>query len=140
MQIPTILLVDDDEVDAELVSRAFRQHKIANPLIHAMDGLCALAILRGETEVAPLLKPYIILLDIKMPGMSGLAFLHEIRQDLALKRSVVFMLTTSDAQQDIDAAYSENIAGYILKQTVGPDFANALKLLDNYQTLVILPN
>jgi CheY-like chemotaxis protein len=140
MPIPSILLVDDDEIDAEMVSRAFRQQKIANPLIHAMDGLCALALLRGETAVAPPLKSYIILLDIQMPGMSGLDFLHELRQDPALKRSVVFMLTTSDAPQDIDAAYNENVAGYILKQTVGPDFENALRLLDNYQTLVILPN
>ena len=139
MQIPSILLIDDDEVDAELVKRAFCQHKIVNPFIHAMDGVCALEVLRGTADVGPLRPPFIILLDMKMPRMTGLEFLQELRQDPALQRSVVFMLTTSDNLRDIDSAYDESIAGYILKENVGEGFADALRLLDAYQTLVILP-
>jgi CheY-like chemotaxis protein len=140
MQIPSILLVEDDEVDVEVVRRAFCQHKIANPFIHAMDGVCALEILRGESDVGPLRHPYIILLDIKMPRMDGLQFLKELRQDPVLQRSVVFILTTSDDPQDREEAYSKNVAGYILKQNIGTDFADALRLLDAFQTVVILPD
>ena len=55
-----ILLVDDDEVDAEAIFRSFARHKIANPLVHAVDGLEALALLRGEQASNPLGRPYII--------------------------------------------------------------------------------
>ena len=139
MLIPSILLIDDDEIDTELVRRAFQQHKIANPLIHVTDGLSALALLRGEPGVVPLRKPYLILLDMNMPRMNGLEFLHELRQDPVLQSSVVFMLTTSEDEQELAAAYAEGIAGYILKKNVGPDFVDALLLLGFYQTLVTLP-
>lgn len=139
MLVPSILLIDDDEIDTEIVRRAFRQHKLANPLINAIDGFAALELLRGKPGVLPLSKPYIILLDINMPRMNGLEFLRELRQDPELENSVVFVLTTSDNRQDQADAYREHIAGYILKQKVGQDFANAIRLLDNYQTLVILP-
>lgn len=139
MMIPSILLVDDDEIDAEIVKRAFQQQKIANPLIHTTDGIKALEILRGKTGIAPLLKPYIILLDINMPRMNGLEFLSELRQDPDLQRSVVFVLTTSEDEGERWQAYGAYIAGYMLKKNVGIDFANALRLLDDYQTLVVLP-
>lgn len=140
MLIPSILLIDDDEIDAEAVQRAFRQHKLANPIIHAVDGIMALEILREKSAKSRLTKPYIILLDINMPRMGGLEFLHELRRDPNLTDSVVFMLTTSNSHEDKLAAYREHIAGYILKQNVGADFTGAIQLLTNYQTLVVLPD
>jgi CheY-like chemotaxis protein len=140
MLVPSILLIDDDEIDAESIKRAFEQQKIANPLIHVTDGLAALALLRGQPGESPLPKPYIILLDINMPRMNGLEFLYELRQDPNLAHSVVFVLTTSNNPQDRVFAYEQHIAGYILKRNVGQDFGNALRLLANYQTLVVLPD
>src|SRR5215212_3654714 len=102
--MPSILLIEDDEVDAEAVGRALRQQQLANPLIHAPDGLCALDLLRGRPGEAPLPKPYIILLDMNMPGMNGLEFLRELRQDPALAESVVFVVTSSTNPQDKLAA------------------------------------
>jgi CheY-like chemotaxis protein len=75
-----------------------------------------------------------------MPRMNGIEFLHELGQDPALKHTVVFVLPTSLNNQDRLDAYAHNITGYVLKQNVGEDFVNALRLLDNYQTLVVLPN
>ena len=140
MLLPSILLIDDDQVDTEMVVRAFCQQKMANPLLHVEDGLHALELLRGQSGVAPLPKPYIILLDLNMPRMNGLEFLYELRQDPNLAHSVVFVLTTSKNHQDRVFAYEQHISGYILKQSVGQDFANAIRLLADYQTMVILPD
>src|SRR5690349_16771786 len=120
MKVPAyILLVDDDEVDAEAIFRSFARHKISNPIAHAVDGIEALAFLRGDQQSNPLPRPYIILLDLNMPRMNGLEFLRAIRQDAALKSSVVFILTTSNREEDKWAAYNDQVAGYILKEKAG---------------------
>jgi len=133
-----ILLVEDDEVDAEAVTRAFLKHKIANPIIRAGDGLEALGILRGE-GVAAMPRPYIILLDLNMPRMNGLEFLQELRDDDALTDSVVFVLTTSDDERDKTAAYKTHIAGYVLKSKAREDFSRLIELMDCYWKIVELP-
>ena len=134
-----ILLVEDDEVEAEAIFRSFARQKVINPIVHASNGLEALAILRGANAATPLPHPYIILLDINLPQMNGIEFLQTIRQDPALKYSVVFVLTTSEREEDKLAAYNEQIAGYILKANAGRDFLEMLQLLDSYQLLVELP-
>lgn len=138
MGIPSILLVEDDELDVELVERSFRKHKMANPIITAPNGLIALKILRGNHHTA-LTKPYIILLDINMPQMNGLEFLRELRSDNDIAKNVVFMLTTSDNPQDRDDAYACHVAGYIVKQNAGKDLGNAIRLLENYQDVITFP-
>ena len=80
-----ILLVEDDEIDAEAVVRAFRRQKIANPLTIVQDGIEALNALRGEGGHKKLLSPYIILLDINLPRMNGIEFLQALRTDPVLK-------------------------------------------------------
>lgn len=139
MPLPPILLIDDDEIEAEAISRGFRHGHLANPLIYACDGVSGLAILHGSPNVPPLHKPYIILVDMNMPRMNGLEFLQALRQDPDLTDTVVFMLTTSDGFGDRLAAYKAHIAGYILKQNVDPDFVNVIQLLTDYQTLIALP-
>ncbi|CAN5441362.1 response regulator [soil metagenome] len=140
MLIPSVLLIEDDSIDAEDVKRAFRNHKIANPLVHVEDGISALEVLRGKPGIPPLPKPYLVLLDINLPRMNGLEFLRALRQDPTLPRTVVFVLTTLTDPKDRAYAYKEHIAGYILKQNVGPDFMNAIRLLNDYQLLVVLPD
>ena len=92
-----ILLVEDDEVDVMAVKRALKTLKIANPFFRAADGIEALEMLRGTGGKKQLPSPYIVLLDLNMPRMDGLEFLDELRQDPALHRSVVFVMTTSAA-------------------------------------------
>ena len=84
-------------------------------------------------------KPDVIFLDIEMPRMNGFEFLQEIRSDNELMDSVVFVLTTSDADSDKIRAYYENIAGYMVKSAVGPQFLKLAKLLDSYHESVNLP-
>lgn len=131
----TILLVEDDDVDAKSVERAFKKLKIVNPIVRAKDGMIALELLK-KCEVS---KPYLILLDLNMPRMGGLEFLAEIRKDEGLKNSVVFVLTTSKDDEDKLAAYEKNIAGYIVKERLQYGFDELVKLLDHYWRIVELP-
>lgn len=139
IQSVTILLIEDDKVDAEAMDRALKKAKIINPLVRVTDGLEALDLLRGTNDVDPLPRPYIILLDLNMPRMNGLEFLTEIRGDDHLKDSVVFVLTTSDADRDKVAAYEKQVAGYIVKSKAGEDFVKLISLLDHYWRIVEMP-
>ncbi|WP_321531060.1 response regulator [uncultured Desulfuromonas sp.] len=132
----TIFLVDDDDVDVMGVQRALRKLKILNPVVRAHDGLEALELLRNPSTVK---RPYIILLDLNMPRMNGFEMLTELRQDKALASSVVFVLTTSKADEDKVEAYQHNVAGYIVKNKVGEDFMGLIEMLDRYWRVVELP-
>jgi CheY-like chemotaxis protein len=134
-----ILLVEDDEVDAEAIVRSFRKEKIANPIWIACDGLEALQFLRGEAGRTRIPSPYLILLDINMPRMNGIEFLHSLRRDPELKSSIVFVLTTSNRDEDKLAAYDEQIAGYVLKQRAGENFINLVNMLDSFWRIVEFP-
>jgi len=75
-----------------------------------------------------------------MPKMNGLEFLAKIRKDESLQSSVVFVLTTSHAEEDITAAYSKQIAGYFVKDDVGSNFCDMLDMLEGYWRIAHLPN
>lgn len=134
-----ILLVEDDDVDAEGAMRAFKQKKIANPIRRAMDGVEALDILRGTNGAEKIKLPYMILTDINMPRMNGIELLEEIRKDPELKPSVVFVLTTSQREEDKVKAYEFNVAGYLIKSHVGEDFMKMIDMLDSYWRIVEFP-
>jgi CheY-like chemotaxis protein len=135
-----IFLVEDDDGDAKAVIRAFEKAKVANPIVRAHDGKEALEALRGENGHSKPPSPYILLLDLNMPRMDGIQFLQEIRQDPELKKSVVFILTTSKSDRDKAEAYNLNVAGYIVKETAGQDFLKLINMIDNYWRLVELPS
>lgn len=134
-----LLLVEDDEVDAEAIVRAFRRQNLKNPITIVSDGFDALCVLRGECGRVRLQAPYLILLDLNMPRMNGVEFLQILRQDPQLMYSVVFILTTSDSDQDKLAAYHAQIAGYFLKQRAGENFVNLVELLSMYWRMIEFP-
>jgi CheY-like chemotaxis protein len=134
-----ILLVEDDRVDAEAITRAFRKVKIANPIQVVPDGVTALQTLRGHGDIPPLSRPYLILLDLNLPRMNGIEFLDALRRDPLLRDSIVFVLTTSNAETDKSAAYAYNIAGYLTKINAGVDFLLLVQLLDYYWSCVEFP-
>lgn len=134
-----ILLVEDDDVDAEAVIRAFRKRRIANPVEIVQDGIQALERLRGTEQTPPLERPILILLDLNMPRMNGIEFLQNLREDPSLHDNIVFVLTTSDADRDVTAAYQQHIAGYLVKSRVGEDFIELTNLVQHYWRYVELP-
>jgi len=135
----TLLIVEDDELDVIGIRRALESLKVANPLIVANDGVEAIEYLRGENGREKLEQPFVILLDINMPRMNGIEFLKEIRSDPILKKSTVFVLTTSESDADIIGAYDYNVAGYIVKSDAKASFLEAASLLSFYWTIVELP-
>ena len=136
-----ILLVEDDEVDVMNVKRAFSKYKIANPLYVAGNGLEALAMLQSSADSPPKVPESrrLILLDLNMPKMNGLEFLHQLRKDKNLKRTPVIVLTTSDEDKDRIEAYNLNVAGYILKPVTFSNFAEVMVALNKYWTLCEMP-
>ncbi len=133
----TVLLVEDNVVDVMAVRRAFKKHKIANPLVLATDGVEALELLRNADQPVP--RPLLILLDLNMPRMNGIEFLAELRADHELRTTIVFVLTTSNSDKDRVESYGYNVAGYIVKSDVGKEFVNLINLLDQFWTLVVFP-
>ncbi|BDU26613.1 MULTISPECIES: response regulator [unclassified Flavobacterium] len=113
MKTPTILLIEDDELDTISVERSLKKLEIQYELHTAYNGLEALHLLRGETGKA--LYPDVILLDINMPRMNGIEFLKIIRGDEKLKDLKVFIMTTSSESNDRINAENLGISGYIIK-------------------------
>lgn len=132
----TILIVDDDDIDAMGIQRALTQRKLLNPVVRARDGLEALRLLRLPGVVQ---RPCLILLDLNMPRMNGIEFLEQLRSDPELSRLVVFVLTTSEQDSDKLAAYQFNVAGYIVKRQVAEGFMQVMEMLDHYWRVVELP-
>ena len=131
-----ILLVEDDEVDVMNVKRAFEKNKILNPLYVASNGLEALSMLReGKVPQARRL----VLLDLNMPGMSGIEFLRELRADRKLRLTPVVVLTTSGDEKDRIDAYDFHVAGYLRKPVEFPNFMELTAALNKYWTLVEMP-
>lgn len=108
----TLLIVDDDEVDVRAITRGLRRIGIDTPISVATDGLEALATLRDAATVS---WPYLVVLDLNMPRMSGLELLRELRADAVLSATPVLILTTSDDENDKAHAYGHHVAGYLLK-------------------------
>jgi len=134
----TLLLVEDDDVDAMSVERGLAKAKILNPLVRAVDGVEALEMLRGEGR-DQLRPPYLLLVDIQMPRMDGIGLIRAIRADPDLTRTVVFVLTTSDDDRDKIAAYDLHVAGYIVKSNTKEELLPLTAMLDYYLLIVEPP-
>jgi len=135
----TVLLVEDDDVDAEAVIRSIRRSQVPVDVVWVEDGVEALEVLRDQHPSERVERPVIVLLDLNMPRMDGFEFLQALRSDPDLRDLVVFVLSTSSADADRMRAYHENIAGYLVKSSIGPQFARLARLLLSYRTAVTLP-
>ena len=131
----TILLVEDDDVDAMTIERAFKKLRVGNTIVRACDGLEAFELLNDSV----LASPFIILLDFQMPRMNGLEFLEALRKDPKHASSIVFVLTTSKADEDMISSYKHNVAGYFLKNSAGDEFLDIVNVLDGYWKIVHFP-
>ncbi|RMG40146.1 MAG: response regulator [Planctomycetota bacterium] len=137
-----ILLVEDDKVDVMNVQRAFRQRRLRNALYVVGNGAEALDFLhhRGrfaDPKTSP--RPGIILLDLNMPVMNGIEFLHAVKSDEQLRLIPVIVLTTSADEHDRVESYGLGVAGYIVKPMEFPKFVEALATIDMYWELCELP-
>lgn len=134
-----ILLVEDDDVEAEAIQRAFEKADVKHPLYRAKDGVEALEMLKGENARYSIPKPHLLLIDINMPRMSGIELLSHIRSEPTYKRTLAFVLTTSKSLEDRMRAYNYNIAGFVNKSDVNKDYKNVINMLENYTEIVAFP-
>ena len=132
----TILIVEDDKVDAITIQRALKELKILNPVFICENGLEALNFLNNEEN--PL--PGIILLDLNMPKMNGVEFLEHRNNNQTLKLIPTVVLTTSKNEQDKVESFNLGVAGYMIKPVDYMQFVEVIKTIDLYWTLSELPN
>lgn len=128
-----ILLVEDDEIDVKALLKAFKKLKIANPVTVAKDGL------DGWEALQTIARPFLIIMDINMPRMSGIELLQKMREDQRFHDAIVFILTTSTDEQDKFDAYNLNVAGYMLKSDMGTSFIRAIEMVENYWRVIEFP-
>jgi len=137
-----VLMAEDNEHDIVATKRAWKKHYIANPLYIVNDGEECLDFLRekgkySEPGSAP--RPGILLLDINMPKMDGLAVLKEIREDEDLRRLPVIILTTSKAEEDRLKGYDLGVNAYVVKPVGFESFSEAVRTISLFWQLVELP-
>jgi len=109
-----ILLIEDNDIDVELVKRITRRLGLDLPITRARNGLEALKLL-NEAESDVLNKPYIILLDINMPLMSGFELLDHLSTNGPDIEMPIYILSTSEAESDLSKAKSFSVNGYLIK-------------------------
>lgn len=123
----TILMAEDDDGHAKLVQERFESVGVYNPIVRFKDGQETWDFLSG-TGVEPG-KAYLLLLDIRMPGLDGIEVLRRVKQDHRLKNMPVIMLTTTDDPKEVSACYELGCNNYLIKPVVFEKFAEMVKRL-----------
>jgi two-component system response regulator len=132
-----ILLVEDNPDDVALTLRALKSNNITNDVIVAQDGVAALDYLFGSGG-KPALEdlPAVVLLDLKLPKVSGLEVLERIRGDDRTHLLPVVILTSSDEEHDLIRGYSLGANSYVRKPVDFVEFTQAAKQLGLYWLLM----
>ncbi len=134
-----ILLVEDNPQDVELTIRALKKHNITNKLIVLEDGAEAMDFIfcRGKYEERGITNhPKVILLDVKLPKVSGLEVLRAIKEDERTRTIPIVMVTSSRQDPDIKTAYEYGANSYVVKPLDFNAFVEAMSQLGLYWLLV----
>ena len=132
-----ILLVEDDPNDVFLLERAFEKAGLRDLLKVVTDGGQAIDYLSGrgayeDREQFPL--PFLLLLDLKMPGTDGFEVLQWVRAQPELARLLIVVLTSSNVQSDVDRAYELGANSYLVKPVGFDEMVNLIKRFEIYWT------
>lgn len=130
-----ILLIEDNMNDAELTMRALKKNHVANHIIHVIDGAAGLDFLfgKGAFEGRDIKnKPKLILLDLKMPKVSGLEVLEQIKKSEITKHIPVVVLTSSKEHPDVEKSYALGANSYIVKPVDFESFRKTVNDLGVY--------
>lgn len=137
----TILLVEDSQADAEMAIDALGEARLVNPVVHLEDGVDCLDYLyaRGEWANRDTGDPVVVLLDIKMPRMSGLDVLARMRADERLRRIPVVMLSSSREESDLIHSSDLGANAYVIKPVDVDQFFDAVRTLGQFWALLNQP-
>lgn len=134
-----ILLIEDNIDDERLTLRALRRNNIMNEVVVACDGQEAIDYLFGSGSYAGRdmnVMPAVVMLDLKLPRLSGLEVLTRIRNDARTKRLPVVVLTSSEDEQQIEQAYASGANSFIQKPTDPAEFSEMVLQLAMYWLLL----
>ena len=135
-----VLLIEDDLGDVELTETALSRSKLRVNLHVVNDGEEALAYLRQEGQYTNASRPSLILLDLNLPGLSGLEILSAIKSDQSIKSIPVVILTTSDTNRDILKSYEIGVNCYVTKPIGLKEFVKIVNAIEEFWfTVVQLP-
>lgn len=135
----SILLVEDNPDDEDLTLRALRQAKVANEVIVARDGVEALDYMFGKGKFAGrdvTILPAVVLLDLKLPKLSGLDVLQRLRADARTRLIPIVILTSSSEDEDMLQSYASGANSYVRKPVEFGAFANSVSQLGVYWLLL----
>ena len=127
-----LLLVEDNPSDEELTLRSLKKHNIVNEVVVARDGVEAVEYLLDDSKQLPDL----VLLDLKLPRLSGLEVLQRIRNEDRTKMLPVVVLTSSSQDEDIVSSYRMGANSYVRKPVRFSDFSEAVRQLGVYWLLI----
>jgi two-component system, response regulator len=134
-----ILLVEDNPNDAELALRSLWKHKVANNIVHILDGEAALDYLFARGEYADrdaAARPKLILLDLRLPKVDGIEVLKAVKADDRTRLTPVVVLTSSNEERELVESYRLGVNSYIVKPVEFDKFLDAVKDLGFYWLLL----
>jgi two-component system response regulator len=137
-----ILLIEDNIDDAALTIRELKKKHIVNNILHLEDGAIALDFIFAEGEFSNRVetaKPNLILLDIKLPKVSGIQVLKRLKGDDLTKQIPIVILTSSNEDPDIQECYDLGANSYIIKPVDFENFQSAISKLSVYWQLLNEP-
>lgn len=137
-----ILLVEDNQSDAEMTIRVLRKNNLANRLLHVKDGAEALDFIFAEEAYSGRHienMPNLILLDLKLPKINGMQVLDRIKSDERTKKIPVVMLTSSKEDPDIQKCYALGVNGYVVKPVEFDAFYKTITEVGLYWMIVNQP-
>lgn len=132
-----ILLVEDHAFEAELTMKSLKDGRVLNRVHWVEDGEEAMAFLRRQGPYAAAPRPDLILLDLRLPRMSGHEVLAEVKHDPGLKRIPVVIMTESDDEKDIVRAYDGYANCYVTKPVDVDKFIEAVRSIEDFWLSVV---
>ncbi|MFN3350214.1 response regulator [Pseudorhodoplanes sp.] len=137
----TIVMIEDDEGHARLIERNIRRAGVHNEIIPFANGTDAVRYLFGPDGSGGVSsgRALLILLDLNLPDMSGIDILRRVKENEHLKLTPVVVLTTTDDEREIKRCYDLGANVYITKPVNYDSFANAIRQLGLFFSVIQVP-
>ena len=132
----SIVMIEDDEGHARLIEKNIRRAGVANDIVTFANGSQALDYLFSPT---PPRRPYLILLDLNLPDMTGVDILSALKSNDNTRRAPVIVLTTTDDRREVEKCYDLGANVYIIKPLNYDSFANAIQQLGLFLSVIQVP-
>ena len=136
----TIVMIEDDEGHARLIERNIRRAGVNNEIVPFATGAAGLDFVLGpKRDGMGAQAPYLLLLDLNLPDMSGVEILRQVKENEHTKLTPVIVLTTTDDKTEIQRCYDLGCNVYITKPVNYESFATAIRQLGLFLSVIQVP-